>query len=43
MQNDMRRLYGIELANYYVVRQPEWENPADPANPVPIEEPMQDV
>ncbi|KAI0699065.1 hypothetical protein C8T65DRAFT_742710 [Cerioporus squamosus] len=39
LQTEMRDFYGIDIANFTFERKPQWEDPADPANPVPIEDP----
>ncbi|KAI0684275.1 hypothetical protein C8T65DRAFT_743350 [Cerioporus squamosus] len=39
VQTLLRDFYDIDLANFTFERKPQWEQPADPTDPVPIEDP----
>ncbi|KAI0691307.1 hypothetical protein C8T65DRAFT_699774 [Cerioporus squamosus] len=38
-QTELRDFYHIDIGNFTFERKPQWEHPADAANPVPIEDP----
>ncbi|KAI0705772.1 hypothetical protein C8T65DRAFT_696372 [Cerioporus squamosus] len=39
LQTELRDFYHIDIGNFTFERKPQWEHPADAANPVPIEDP----
>ncbi len=39
MKEELGRRYGLKLATFYVKPHVEWVQPADPDEPVPMEDP----